>query len=511
MRSPRLIAAMALIALAYLGLGLTNITLRAPWCDEAWFGSPAYNLAQHGFMGTTVLDPASSTWKNVRLTGIDRHTYWVMPLNLLLNAAGFRVAGFSVVWMRLLSLFWGLLALAAWGVILRKLAVGEALIAGALGLIAIDYHFLMQASDGRMDAMALSLGWSGIAAYLLLREHSLPLAACIAASLTALSFFTHPNGAMLACILLSTALYFDRRRIRFSTLALAAAPYLALAAGWALYILQSPSDFAAQFLGNLSGRGPTIATPLAALQLEITARYLDSYGLAAWSSLSGRLNAIPLLLFLAGAALCLLVREIRQHPAYRLLLLWTGIVVFYLTEFEGLKTAYYLLYLTPLYSMLLAVAAAWCWRARPRWRVPLAAILLAFVALQAARTPISDLRNSRHSAYDPAVAYLRAHYQPSTFIMGGAGLLFGLGPDWHVLDDVRLGYHSGRRAAVLVIDPHWEDSMQMLALNRPLIAAFVTHLIETEYREVYNQHGYRILAHEPFNAPPAGYPAHPLL
>src|ERR1035438_17645 len=100
-------------------------------------------------MGTTVLDPASSTWKSVQLTGIDRHTYWVMPLNLLANAAAFRVFGFSVYSMRLLSLCWGFLALAAWAVILWKLTADRFLILASLGLIAIDYHFLMQASDGR--------------------------------------------------------------------------------------------------------------------------------------------------------------------------------------------------------------------------------------------------------------------------------------------------------------------------------------------------------------------------
>ena len=508
MRSPRFLAASALILLVYLALGLTNVSLRAPWCDEAWFASPAYNLAQHGFLGTTVLDPASSTWKNVKLTGIDRHTYWVMPLNLLLNAASFRLFGFSVLSMRLLSLCWGLLALAAWAAILWKLTADESLSLAALFFITIDYHFLMQASDGRMDAMAVSLGWCGIAAYLLLRARSLPRAVLAASTLTALSFFTHPNGVMLALILLATALYFDRRRLRFSTLALAAAPYLALAAAWSLYILQSPADFAAQFLGNLSGRGPTLTTPLAALQLEIANRYLDAYGLASWSSLSGRLNALPLLLFLAAAALCLCVRQIRNHPAYRLFLLWTAIVVFFLTELEGLKTYYYLIYLTPLYSILLAVAALWCWRTLPRWRIPLAAALLVFVALQAARTPISARRNSRRLAFDPAAAYLRAHYSPTTFIMGGAGLLFALGPDWHILDDVRLGYHSGRRAEVLVIDPHWEDSIQMLALQRPPIHTFVTNRIATEYREVYNQGGYRILV---LQTTAAGAPPHPLL
>src|SRR3954469_24660532 len=103
MRSPLHAAGAALIVLVYLGLGLTTAFTRAPWCDEGWFGNPAYNLAYKGFMGTTVLEPAGSTWKSVKLTGIDRHSYWVMPLHLLETAAGFRVLGYSVFSMRLLS------------------------------------------------------------------------------------------------------------------------------------------------------------------------------------------------------------------------------------------------------------------------------------------------------------------------------------------------------------------------------------------------------------------------
>jgi len=492
--SPRLVAGSALIVLVYLGLGLTDVFTRAPWCDEAWFGNPAYNLAYKGFMGTTVLEPASSTWKSVKLTGIDRHTYWVMPLNLLVNAAGFRVFGFSIYSMRLISLLWGLIALFAWGAILWKLTGQPLLTLGSLGLIAVDYHFLLQASDGRMDVMTVALGWSGVAAYLRLRERSFPLAVAVSQSLAAMAFFTHPNGAMLALILAVTTLYFDRRRVRVSTVALAAIPYVAIGAGWALYIARSPADFVAQFLGNASGRGPTITTPLAALRLEISHRYMDSYGMAEWSSPTGRLNVIPLMMFLAGAAACLLVREIRQHRGYRLLLIWTAIVLVFLTEFEGLKTHFYLIYLTPLYSILLAVAVRWMWLRRPRWRWALSAAMLLFVGLQVLRTPSSAWRNRRQLTYDPAVAYLRGQCDRNTSIMGDAGLIFGLGPDWNVLDDYRLGYDSGKRAEVVVIDPSWDDRILMMQTLSPETHRFVSHLLAKEYREVYNQGGYRILA-----------------
>jgi hypothetical protein len=351
----------------------------------------------------------------------------------------------------------------------------------------------MQASDGRMDMMTVALGWSGVAAYLLLREHRFRLAVFVSQTLAAMAFFTHPNGVMLALILAATTLYFDRLHIRFSAVALAAVPYLAIGAGWALYIARSPADFLAQFLGNAADRGPIVTTPLAALRLEISHRYMDSFGLAAWSSPTGRLNTIPLVMFLAGGAACLLAAEIRQHRGTRLLLIWTAIMVVFLTELEGLKTPLYLIYVTPLYSILLAVAVRGMWLRRPRQRWALSAAMLLFVGLQMARTPSGAWRNRRQLTYDPVVQYLRAQFDRHTFIMGGAGLIFGLGPDWNLLDDAQLGYHSGKRAEVVVIDPSWDDGIQMMRTISPPLHAFVSHLLATEYREVYNRGGYRIL------------------
>src|ERR1035438_8628086 len=80
------------------------------------------------------------------------------------------------------------------------------------------------------DVMTVALGWSGVAAYLLLRERSFPRAVLVSQSLTAMACFTHPNGVLLVLILLATTLYFDGRRIGIGTVAVAAVPYLAGAA-----------------------------------------------------------------------------------------------------------------------------------------------------------------------------------------------------------------------------------------------------------------------------------------
>ena len=79
---------------------------RRPWCDEAWFASPSYNLAHHGFMGMTILDPHGFI-HTPYVQGVDRYTFWVMPGYLLLQAAWYKLVGLSVFSMRATSICGG--------------------------------------------------------------------------------------------------------------------------------------------------------------------------------------------------------------------------------------------------------------------------------------------------------------------------------------------------------------------------------------------------------------------
>ncbi|HXA50743.1 MAG TPA: hypothetical protein VNV86_10585, partial [Candidatus Acidoferrum sp.] len=160
--------------------------------------------------------------------------------------------------------------------------------------------------------------------------------------------------------------------------------------------------------------------------------------------------------------------------------------------FEGLKTPLYLLYVTPLYSVLCAIAAGWLWDRLPKARVPVAAALAMLVLLQGVRTAAIAARKPRQRAFAPAVRYLQGHYTPATFIMGDGSLLFGLGPEWHVLDDFRLGYNTGKRPDVIVIDEAWDDRIGMLREQHPDIFEH-TRRVLSGYHEVYNQAAYRIL------------------
>src|ERR1700693_2601862 len=99
------------IVVVYLILAVACSRTLMPWCDEAWFAGPAYNLITHGYMGTPVLDPTSG-WFIRDLTRVDRYTYWIMPLYPLSQALWFQFFHFGLMTVRLYSVFWGLLALA---------------------------------------------------------------------------------------------------------------------------------------------------------------------------------------------------------------------------------------------------------------------------------------------------------------------------------------------------------------------------------------------------------------
>jgi hypothetical protein len=67
------------ILLLFIVLAVLSAHVNLPGTDEAWFASPALNLIAHGYFGASVLDPTAAFRKN-NLTGIDRHTYWIVPL-----------------------------------------------------------------------------------------------------------------------------------------------------------------------------------------------------------------------------------------------------------------------------------------------------------------------------------------------------------------------------------------------------------------------------------------------
>ena len=483
----------AAVLVIYFALALGTALSRRPWSDEGWFASPALNLATNGSMGSPVLD--SSSW----LPGINQYTYWVLPLHLLTQAGWYKLFGFSLLSLRLLSAFWGLVALASVFIIVRRLAEDYRAALFTSALLAVDYSFVMGASFGRMDMMCAALGFAGLAAYLSLREKYFTWAVIASHTLVAASGLTHFNGLLHFAGLVFLTLYFDRRRIQFRYVALAAVPYVIGAMGWGIYILQDPTVFAAQFKANATtgGRLQGLTAPWMGFIHEFTERYRLAFGLGEQSpghSSIARLKALILVAYVVGVIGAFCTRRIREHRGLRALLMMTTIYFVIMAVLDGQKLAWYLVHILPLYAALLAVwlTEAWQTRQLPRWAI--AAAVCALLLLQAGGIAQRIRTKEYQTTYAPAADFLKNRLQPSTLIMGSAEMGFALGFDEHLIDDSYLGYYSGKRPDFIVVDEIYATSFRGSAVERPAIYEHINRMLTEQYKLVYDQGLYRIYA-----------------
>jgi 4-amino-4-deoxy-L-arabinose transferase-like glycosyltransferase len=478
----------------YILLAIGTLATLRPMCDEAWFSSPALNLITKGNMGTSLLDP-TGTWRSVRLPGIRQHTYWIMPLYVLAQSAWYEIAGFGLFSMRALSMLWGIVAIMAWYRIVLLLIRDRAAAILTAGLMGIDFNFLWSAGTGRMDMMALALASAGLAAYLRLRERNLTVAILVSHGLVAFGVFTHPLMAMMFIGLIFLQLYFDARLIRWWHVLVAASPYLACMAGWAVYIAQSPSDFSGQFGSNASDRWAAFYAPLTALKQELTRRYLEAYGFASTSGLASRIKVIALVCYFGGFLACLFTARIRRDRGFRALLILAGIFFLMLPVLDGLKQLFYLL---PIISVFCALFSGWLtlqWRERSVPRPLLAAMVGCLVLVQVGVSASRIKQNVYAKSYLPAVNFVKGSAGTSALVMGSAELAFGLGFDSNLVDDFRLGYRSGKRADFIVMDrQRYREWIGHLEQQDPGNYRYIQSMLANDYRVVFDQPLYTVYA-----------------
>ncbi|MFN0141447.1 MAG: hypothetical protein ACKVQW_15335 [Pyrinomonadaceae bacterium] len=504
----------------FLTLSIASALTHRPQIDEGMFASPAYNLAFNGHFGTTVLEKEKAT-----LTRIDERTYWVMPMFLLNASAAFKTLGFSIVSMRLVNVFWGLVLLAAVYFIALKLSNDRRTALIALVLASCDYMVLETASSARMDMMTAALGFSAIAVYLVLRERNLQLAVVLSQTLIVIDGLTHPNAITAFVALVIVTLWLDRRRLlqkpareqglniqpegyalanarssarhRVSTLLLGILPYLIGGTAFGIWILQDVEAFKNQFIDNalMGGRMSALSSPLGNIVREFTEHYPHAYGLGQNSGgHSGPiyLKSLMLIGYIAGIIGSLLIKELRQSSHWRLLMTLTLAYFLIMAIIDGQKQTTYLIHIVPLYIILLAGAIGWMWRQMKVPRVVLVVAILGLIALPAGGMLLKIKQNTHGNFYAPVIAHLKTNMGENDYVMGGADLAFGLGFEANLIADGRYGYYTGKRPRYIVSDSAtdltWQNSQKFF----PEFYEYFPRLLRDEYRVSYENAAYKI-------------------
>ena len=483
----------------YLALAIATARTLMPWCDEAWFSGPALQLLRLGSMGTPVLDP-TAVWHDRVLTGIGQYTYWITPLYPFSQFLWFHVAPFGLLSVRMYSVLWGMVALAAWFALVRKLSGDQGLALLAMALVAVDSAFLRSAGAGRMDMMCAALGVTALAAYALLRERHLTAAIVVSQAAIAAAALVHPLAIGWCAALAVLTLYFDARRLRWRHGLYAAAAYVPAAVGWGVYISRNPALWWAQFAGNVSHRLPE-GSLLAWLHKETVDRFGRFYGLGPDSHGLAHGQVLVMAVYALGAIGVLATPSIRKHKWLRgLVLVWLTMALV-ITILDQDVQDYYMLHISMNLAVLLAVGiwTAWQRGAMPRWA--LAGVVATFVAVQLATTVAHIRRDEYHKDYLAAVDYLKQKLRPGDVVFGSAELAFELGFDGTVVDDYRLGYRSGRRATYIVLDrQRYDEWIPRLKRSEPDAYQYIRGMLDHDYSLVASNEEYQVYSREEYAA-----------
>ena len=482
----------ALVISVFLVLVIGSSLTTRPESDEGGFASPAVNLATRGHFGTTVFETEKSS-----LTRIEQRTYWVMPLFLVNAAASFKIFGFSLFAMRLVSIFWGLVLISAWYFIILKFSGNRMNAILALALVACNYVVLATASIGRGDTMCAALGFAAFAVYLWMRERNLLLAVFVSQLLVMLAGLTHFNGLLAFFGLLFLTLYYDYRSLGWRHIAVAAVPYLVGGSAFGLWVWQDPEAFRDQFITNamMSGRMGGLSSPLDGFIKEFTLRYPRAFGLL--ESTKGHsgpiyLKSLILVGYAAGVLGVVFTRDLRRHWNFRALLILTAIYFIALSLMDGQKLAVYLIYIVPFYSALLSI---WIYRLWEKSSVPLALLILGlsgFLLLQTGGIALRIKQNTYGNYYLPAVEFLNQNAADDELIMGSPELRFALKPTANHIADGQFAYATGKRPKYIVYDPGVEDSWKDSKIYFPEFYEYLPRLLNEEYRIAYENTAFKI-------------------
>ena len=482
----------------YLALAIGTALTQIPGTDEGYFANAAFNLLTKGSFATTVMETFGTPFK-----GIERHTYWIMPLQPLTLSFWYRVFGFGVFSTRSLSIAWGLVAMVSWFIIVRSLFKRTWLAFLVVALLSCDYIFIVCASSGRMDMMSAALGFAGFATYLLLRERSLIWAIVVSQTLVVMSGLTHPMGLLPFFGLICLSLYFDRKRIGFKHVVIALIPYVIGGVAWGSYILQDPSSFYSQFIGNaaMGSDEPTgsrfvgLLSPLTGLRLELTQRYVANFGLGRRDTSATQIKILFLVLYVAGVFGSLFVHQIRRTANYKLLLGVTLIYFLGLTFIDSQKQYYYLVHIVPFYLTMCGLFISWCWARPNMFGKALASMLCAIAIVEVAGLAYRMRRDNYRNSFQPVANFLKQNATPQSSIAANPGVAFALGFPENVLSDPLFGYYSQKKFDYIVIDPESaytiDRSKERNELDRQTYD-YTMRLLADQYSRVYDHGSYTI-------------------
>jgi hypothetical protein len=358
-------------------------------------------------------------------------------------------------------------------------------------LLAIDFEFQVVAGYGRMDMMAEAFLACAFASYLLLREKSFARAVLVSQSFMMLVGMTQPISLGDFVGLRFMTLYLDWRRIRPGHVALAAVPYLIAGAAWGMFIAHDPSMFRDQFFGNITGRLSRRGPFLQSIWGQFRERFLWIYGLHPETRGLSHLKILVYLVYMGGLVAGWFLRDFRARRNYRAWLILCPVLFFCYANLDKDVHEFYLIHIMSPVIALLAMELDWVLRTRPKLVWAVAAVFAVLVPVQLMTTGSRIRQDAYHRRYLDTTEFLKQNRRPGDLIMGSSELGFELGWKSDLVDDFRLGYLTGKKPDIVVLDKNrYQEWIPNLKVFNPKAYEFTTSLLAKEFRPVRRNESY---------------------
>ena len=314
--------------------------------DAAVFADASRNLLVTGHLGTDLV------------VGMSNNLYWQPPGYCLALAATFKVFGFGLWQLRLLSLVFG--ALCLWMVYELSLKVHADQLASTIAVLMLSFDplFAKWGRWDRMDPICMFFVLLSLFSYLVALEKSGLRFHCAAGASASAAVLVHPYGAISLAVIALHAIFVRRPSVK-GVLSFVS-PVIVLLGGWAIYVAQAPGDFLVQMLYQVDRKLHHDPASLAGIFSQY--RFYTLY-----------------LVVVTGALVSAF--GFRKNPAGTGNALVAIAVLAVLCSYVVIKGPYYHTYLSPVLAIAASTSAArWLRSGQPGTR-RLAAILLALLAL----------------------------------------------------------------------------------------------------------------------------------
>ncbi len=481
--SPR--AQLALVVLVYALLVILLILQKRPWFDEGGVANVPYNLLNHGHLGMPIWLTQRESWP-----GTEYYTYYILPVSIVIQAGWFAITGFGLFQMRVLSALFGLLIVLSIYYGTRRVSGHHGLALLAALLVGTDYTMAVASADGRMDIMCAGFGFAALSSYLLLRETRLGWAVLVSQTLIVLSGLTHPAGLLYLCAVVALIVYFDRRRLRPVHLLLGLAPYVVGVLAWGSYIMQNVEVFRGQFSSAFAGR----SFQYDGLTTFGLYRYLSAaFGIGPDVPALGRLKIFQLIAYWGAVLVYIFYRPVRGETRIQALALLLLVTVLAMIVFTPGEQLLYLVHIVPLYAIVLAAVIWYFLRHTSLLRLPVAAVVIGLIAIQAGG-PVGKffVNNEYRNGWLPAVERIAELRQPGDVIVASSEFGFAFGYEGEVVDDFYLGTRYDYVGDIVVIGRSYNKVYNDMKVNQPERYSLVAERLNSMYDQVFDGLEYKI-------------------